>query len=124
MLSACKGEWFIGWRPSKARRARVLGPVWGGVKCARARAQVADRRFAVGRRLIDERHFAHRAREFGEREIFANLERVETDARHESDLVVEEMAGRPNFAFEAQPRAQHARPGKGASVAELGKFQH
>ena len=78
---------------------------------------------AVGTGLVDVRHLAKGAVEKGRRQCGRGLPGVEADAALIGKLVVEIVAHGADLALEPQPGAQDARPGKGAAVAELGKFQ-
>src|SRR6266851_2117545 len=74
--------------------------------------------------LIGRGDFRQRALEIIQREVLTHFPRIEARARHEGDLVEQEIADGADFAFVIEPRAQHPRPGERAPVAELRKFQN
>src|SRR5580692_5761617 len=86
-------------------------------------AKLADGLFAVGGGLIDVGHFAQGPVEHLGGEMVRHFPGVEADPVLIIPLVVEKVAHGADLASKTQAAAQYPCPGKGAAIAELGKFQ-
>src|SRR5665213_2845216 len=123
-------------RPSLAREpATATSPYASALPRARGRAnsmalqksapgpKFANCLLAISRGLVNVGHLAEGALEHLEGEGVGHLPGIEPDPVLVIDLVIEKVAHGADFAGKAQASAQHAGPGKGAAVAEFGKFQ-
>src|SRR5262249_20655415 len=107
-----RGAAATGWRAK-------LGNCGGAV----AQAQQRGRGAAVLRRLVDDAEQRAGASQRLAEALLVAFEGIEAAAQHEGQLILQDVAGGPQFAAEAQAAAQQTGLAVGASVAELGKVQ-